>query len=64
MTNPLRKSLDALVRSSEQRSDVRKVFADFADGLVKMTDRNTAARERIQKDMKNGARSSAGRFRI
>lgn len=64
MTNPLRKSLDALVRSSEQRSDVRKVFADFADGLVKMTDRNTATRERIQKDMKNGARSSAGRFRI
>lgn len=64
MTNPLRKSLDALVRSSEQRSDVRKVFADFAEGVLKMTDRNTAARERIQKDMRNGARAGSGRFRI
>lgn len=67
MTNPLRKSLDALTRPSEQRSAVRKVFADFAEEVVKMAERNTAARERIQKDMSNGARArpaGSKRFRI
>ncbi len=64
MTSPLRKSLEALTRKDQSLSDARKAIVDFAEEVIKVTERNTSVRDRINKEMKNGARAGSRRFRI